>query len=621
MRKIFYPFLCVFSCISLWAQTPGGVAGSVLWLKANAGASPSTWTDFSGYGNTFTQPTGSNQPATISPAFNFNPALGFNGVNSYMSQPTPTGFPGGSTDRTIFVVANATDITGYRWIMIYGNTSSVGNTFQTGNNGGALSNAFYGSGADINSGSFWNAAGHTNGALGEFTLAGGTNETQYDRGVQFNTQTTAAPLTAASTNGIIGAINTTGTESWKGNIAEIVLYPTLLTTVQRRQVESYLALKYGFTLGNTTTPISYTASNGAVIWPASSAYQNDVFGIGMDNGSSLNQTSSNSMNSGAGDGTGQSGKGNLVLSGATLSDVNFLIIGNDAGPLTEHVIASGEGPFGSTGSTRVIRNWKVQNMGHVGATSLSFDMTGLTLAGGPTASNYTVMVDGDGDGNYSTGVPAYYQASSITGNKINFTGVVLPNNAEFTIVTAPSATLPAKWAGFSVTVQKNKALLAWKTTDELNVDRYTVEYSEDGISYAVLGSVTAKNNSGINTYSMLQDNLPSGLRYYHIRRYDKDGKFEFSEVKKVRIGAVTSVLIRSNPVTLGRLELVVSSDQGQEATVRIISMNGSLMLQQRNTVSAGDNNLTANLQNLVPGTYILQVQLADQIINKKFIRQ
>ena len=45
------------------------------------------------------------------------------------------------------------------------------------------------------------------------------------------------------------------------------------------------------------------------------------------------------------------------------------------------------------------------------------------------------------------------------------------------------------------------------------------------------------------------------------------------------------------------------------------------MLQQRNTVSAGDNNLTANLQNLVPGTYILQVQLADQIINKKFIRQ
>jgi hypothetical protein len=59
-------------------------------------------------------------------------------------------------------------------------------------------------------------------------------------------------------------------------------------------IESYLALKYGITLGNTTHAVDYLASDGTVIWAGSTTYQNDVHGIGRDNTYGLDQRSSKS---------------------------------------------------------------------------------------------------------------------------------------------------------------------------------------------------------------------------------------------------------------------------------------------------------------------------------------
>jgi hypothetical protein len=203
---------------------------------------------------------------------------------------------------------------------------------------------------------------------------------------------------------------------------------------------------------------------------------------------------------------------------------------------------------------------------------------------------------------------------------LNFTGITLNNNVVFTIITQASALLPAIWQGFTVTLQKNKATLTWKTSDEINVDHYTAEYSVNAVNFMPLGTVTAKNAAGINTYSLTQDNLPAGIRYYHIKRVDKDGKSELSQIKSVRAGGLTSVVLKSNPLIKGRLEMNIDVPQNQEAIIRVVSTAGNVLQQQNTSLSTGTNAITTNISHIATGTYFLQVQLANEIINKKFVK-
>ncbi len=105
----------------------------------------------------------------------------------------------------------------------------------------------------------------------------------------------------------IGGNFGSNTGNLSSSIAEIIyLLDTSLNAGNQNKVESYLAVKYGTTLGYKANPITYRASDSTIIWPASTTYQTDVFGIGTDSTSGLAQKQSNSVNSGSGDGTGQS---------------------------------------------------------------------------------------------------------------------------------------------------------------------------------------------------------------------------------------------------------------------------------------------------------------------------
>jgi hypothetical protein len=613
-------FTLLFTGFGVAAQAPGGISGSVLWLKANTGASASTWTDNSGSANDFSQGNGANQPSLVTNTFNFYPALQFDGINTFLSQPSPTGFPINNDDRTMFVVAKATDTNGYRWIFVYGNPGTGAATCQMGNNDqGGLSNAFYG--PELSYPHYWSAANNANGAMAAFTLSGLTG-LQYDRGnyLQF---VNFVPLSASSSNGVIGALNTTPNELWAGSIGEVILFNTALSDANRQQVESYLALKYGFTLGSVTNTINYTASDGSFYWIGNSTFQNDVFGIGTDNGTALTQTQSNSMNSGAGDGSGQAGKGNLILNTASsLADKQFLMIGNDAGAFTEQLMGVTDGPTIAIGSQRVQRNWKVQNTGAVGAVDLSFDTTGFNFSGGSTLLKFQLMIDNDGDGDYTTGTQTFVKATSATGNKLNFTGITLNNNVVFTILTGANSLLPAFWEGFTATVQNNNVALHWNTSEEHNVDHYNVEHALNGTDYAPIGSILAQNKSTTNRYDFIHNNPGSGKHYYRIKMVDKDGKSNYTSVRLVNISSGNlELILNNNPVAGATLGYSIFTPKSGNASIRIFDLEGKTVLQQQIKIIAGNNTAQLDIANIPAGTYLLQVITDKETSSKKFIRK
>lgn len=82
---------------------------------------------------------------------------------------------------------------------------------------------------------------------------------------------------------------------FSGDIAEILTFNRLLDTREQDIVESYLALKYGLTL-DQTSPTDYLIAGGTVAWSASAAglYSGDIAGIGRDDTTSLYQPKSQS---------------------------------------------------------------------------------------------------------------------------------------------------------------------------------------------------------------------------------------------------------------------------------------------------------------------------------------
>ncbi len=76
---------------------------------------------------------------------------------------------------------------------------------------------------------------------------------------------------------------------------KIIIYNRFLDPIERQRVNSYLALKYGFSL-DQSTPQSYLASGSHLMWDkdaaGASTYNNGLFGIGRDDASNLAQVKS-----------------------------------------------------------------------------------------------------------------------------------------------------------------------------------------------------------------------------------------------------------------------------------------------------------------------------------------
>ncbi|HEY4060585.1 MAG TPA: T9SS type A sorting domain-containing protein [Puia sp.] len=619
-RLIFFLLAAGPPCLQ--AQSPGGVSTNLaLWVKADVSAPTgsgvlTSWTDQTGH-NTFTI-TGS--AAKLINTINFHPIVRFTGTQKLTGHTSITW-------AECYAVSSWSGATSTERGTVISPTTS-------GTEANDASRYFFRSGLESNPGNFLFSGIGTDSigfeyvnspasnVVNEFDAAGTGNVFNMN-GLDARQGSLFGGFTArgSSMTGIpqIGDRSTMDSKL-KGDIAEIIVYSGDNAT-NRNKVDSYLALKYGLTLGNKNHTVNYTSSGNQVFWSGVSGYQHSIFGIGTDVASGLTQTSSNSINSGSGSGTGQSGLGNLVLTTTTaLTDQQFLMIGTDSTSLGQETITTAMGPTAAVGSKRLFRTWEVQNTNSVGSVNMSFDLTGLTLSGGTTASNYYLMIDNDGDGNFSTGTQSYIKASSISGHLLNFSGITLKDNVIFTIITLPNTIipLPTSWESFTAAARQNTADLQWTVSSPSaanpDIDHFEIERSSDAISFAETGSLTAdKTAPGTNTAGALsyeyQESLSPGTYYYRIRMVDRDGSSQFSAVRSVTIAGSAAVLqIQPNPIRSNTLQLQIDWPQNSTTLLRIVDRQGSIVLQKTVNLRQGSNQLTMDCSMLAAGLYFVQVK-------------
>ncbi len=373
---------------------PGGVTTDLqLWLKANVGVTTSSgkvtgWADQSGIGNNAVQASPGLQPSYAN-TLNFNPIVSFSGAhNLSVANPVPVHEVIAVFKKTGgFVMGSqgGEDYTGY----IFGGSDRVisGDRTPSPNPSQYLyvdaDSAVTASQPNI----FSMAYNATRGNEG-YTANGLALHATIVNGGLVPTSGAVDPFTDSL---YIGRMN--NASSWfSGDIAEIIIYNVNLGSTDRHKVQSYLALKYGITLGTFATPVSYIDSVGTIAWDPSvnASYHNDVAGIGVDDGSDLSQLASRSVNSDS----------IVTITGSqpNITSGEYLVWGNDDGFTAFQ-------PFGTVASVatnttgkpdateKLGRVWKAQETGDVGSTTVTFDVPAEI----ETGKTYCFLTDDDGD--------------------------------------------------------------------------------------------------------------------------------------------------------------------------------------------------------------------------------
>ena len=592
------------------------------WLKANAGVyvdngvTPAAngqtvqfWRDQSPSANHATTVVVANRPTYVTNVINGNPALRFT-LNHFLDAGSPSGIgatqsfyiflvfhpsaysPGTPADNTgTFIIDRPSDTNNLTSFKVV-NTNKY--CYQRRDN------------SRLNLGGPVTATPITTGAFimadyfRDYVSAASSTEGIYLNGRLDISQ--AGPTTSINGPPIRIGRHALGTNmGLNGYFSEIAVYNANLTPAQRQRIESYLALKYGITLDQTTLT-DYLRSDGTVIYPASttlSGFVADIAGVGRDNaaaGSGLYQTTSQSQNA------------NSVLSisiltpALTLADNEFLVWGSNNASLNS---TNSSDVDGILVKQRLSRVWRASEVGDVGMNTVSFDLSSFT---GPlNGSNLRVLVDSDGT--FAAGsVPCL---GTLTGTTFT-ANLNLANGDFFTLATTNTTTspLPVTLENFTVAYENPAVVASWKTATELNNSHFTLERSGTDLSFDDVARVAGAGTSNLpHTYSALDTTPFEGRSYYRLKQTDFDGKIAYLGVQTVFIEPSEKKLsVFPNPLIGGKSwKLKYANEIFQLDRIEVMDEQGRLL-----EVIAPDTKKEKEFaiqprRSLTPGFYVLNV--------------
>mgnify|MGYP001826563250 CR=1 FL=1 len=369
---------------------PGGITSNFkLWLKSTrgivtSGSSLTDWSDLGTNGKDATTVAG-KEPTYLDTAadnINFNPVVKFENdgatVEQYMyNNDSPIS---GFYNHDIFIVmipdATMTSASARNTIFAGVDSGSAGD--MTGVGFGDYSSEFTNEtlsyNQDIPGGGSYNGDAEISSSYSNAGIINVRNDlavspTKQDILYNSNVLTTSNVSDVAFTN-IVGSEYWVGRNydvqgSLNGRVAEVFTFAERLSDADRQKVESYLALKYGITLGTSTeAQKDYINSFDTSVWDISenTGYNYHVAGIGRDSISDLNQKQSKTINmlNEVCIGLGGLFTTNSANPNEFEDDGDFLVWGNNnaafTGASTNNVtIAAGI----TTSLTRIDRKWKI----------------------------------------------------------------------------------------------------------------------------------------------------------------------------------------------------------------------------------------------------------------------
>lgn len=215
------------------------------------------------------------------------------------------------------------------------------------------------------------------------------------------------------------------------------------------------------------------------------------------------------------------------------------------------------------------------------------------VEGGPNTITGTIGYINDlpaGNPLLGPGIPSASQGNSSTAN----------DNSNTSLIVTPNSTLPLTLLDFTgKLVNNNRVDLNWNTATEIDINRFVVERSLDGINYTA--NIATVNARGGNSSYAAQDLQPyAGANYYRLKIYENSGSFHYSNVVLVNLKTKMGVTVYPSPSPDGNVNASFSGYGRKNVILNDIA-------GRQVKVWSNYDNSTLRIEGLVSGTYILSV--------------
>jgi hypothetical protein len=167
---------------------------------------------------------------------------------------------------------------------------------------------------------------------------------------------------------------------------------------------------------------------------------------------------------------------------------------------------------------------------------------------------------------------------------------------------APNMTvLPVNFLGFDVISEGSELRFEWRVAVEDNVVDYQVEKSHDGFNFNTIGSVPA---SGQDAYHFTHG-APLVISYYRVKSVDHNGKYKYTDVKRVDPGDA-ALRLKAYPIPAQNEVTIQHSMADVNSKLLLLAADGRLM--QRLQLNRGSRQTSLNLHALQAGLYFVKYE-------------
>jgi Secretion system C-terminal sorting domain/Carbohydrate binding domain len=190
---------------------------------------------------------------------------------------------------------------------------------------------------------------------------------------------------------------------------------------------------------------------------------------------------------------------------------------------------------------------------------------------------------------------------------------------EYTLIVNSCGALPVTLTSFTGKYSNGVSTLDWQTSQELNSDHFDLFKSADGQDFSLVATINAAGFSSVIKNYSYQDNSPNNGQnvYYRLKQVDRDGKYNFSSIVKLALGANTSVAVYPNPFN-NDFTVSFSAGKTSPATLKLMNSTGQLVFTKTITVNKGNNSiLIGGLPSLRPGIYYMSIGNEELNFNSK----
>jgi hypothetical protein len=194
------------------------------------------------------------------------------------------------------------------------------------------------------------------------------------------------------------------------------------------------------------------------------------------------------------------------------------------------------------------------------------------------------------------------------------------SNCKYSLSATNSVSLPAYIKYFTGWKTPNSNILKWVSLQEIDNDHYEIQRSENGRNFLTIGRINGeKASTSEKTYSF-EDLHPPMKCFYRLKQVDIDGHEKtFKTIEMIRTDLPYLELSFQNPIT-DNLLLNLQTSSGGQGELKIISMNGTVILSKTIKYNGGDNTFFTNLSFLPAGKYIISVEGKNIKSAKTFIK-